>query len=88
MEVDGQRHAPADLPPWGRDPLPMVWESVGPSDVMSYCGNSPPPPRYSIPGTFHLVASRCTEYSISVPHADTYLGKTLYILVLRRTGNK
>ena len=49
MEVGGQRHAPATLPP-GKTGTHCIGGWVGPKAVLDGCGKSHPPPRNSIPG--------------------------------------
>jgi hypothetical protein len=59
MGVDGQRYAPAALPP-GKTRYPLYRTRSGPQASLDGCGKSRPPTGFDLQ-TVQLVASRYTE---------------------------
>jgi len=57
MGVDGQRHAPAALPPGKKPGTHCIRGWVGPRVSLDGCGKSRPPPGFD-PQTVQPVASR------------------------------
>ena len=60
MGMDGQRHAPAALPPRNRPDTPCIGDWVGPRAGLDVCGKSHPSPGFD-PRTFQPAASRYTD---------------------------
>jgi hypothetical protein len=65
MEVDGQRHASAALPP-GKNRYHRIGGWVGPRAGLDGCGKSLPQPGFD-PRTVQPVARRYTDWAIP-PH--------------------
>ena len=78
MGVDGQRHAPAALPPEKRPGIHFIGGCVGPRADLDGCGKSPPP-HSPLPGfdprTVQPVASSYTYWAIPA-HKLTYIDDT------------
>jgi hypothetical protein len=65
MRVGGQLHAPAALPPGKWPSTHCIGGWVGPNAGLDGCGKYRPPPGFD-PRTVQLVASRYTDYAITV----------------------
>jgi hypothetical protein len=63
MEVGGQRHVPATLPPGKRPGTFCIGGWVGPRTGLDGCGKSCPPTGFD-PRTLRPVASRYTDDAI------------------------
>ena len=64
MEVGGQRHAPAALPPGRRTDTHCIGGWVDPRAGLDGCRKSHPTPEFD-PRTVHPVASRYTDWAMA-----------------------